>query len=190
MDDEEHLHSPLKIPHPWIKWIKTGQGSATEGVIDRESDPVMIQGDPRRNPKNDYGEGMEMRWGHGGGGGSGGSNAGNNRGGSERGCIGVILGNGRRRPTTKFLKEFRACPLYRITYTYREESKIGKVNSELIWLTNPKGRLNRPDRTSFPVTSVIAIKIAGQGSSASEVESSHSDSQELLYLYPSDIGTL
>gem|GEM_PF-6934865 len=32
--------------------------------------------------------------------------------------------------------------------------------------------------------------IAGQGSSASEVESSHSDSQELLYLYPSDIGTL
>ena len=57
-------------------------------------------------------------------------------------------------------------------------------------LTNPKGRLNRPDRTSFPVTSVIAIKIAGQGSSASEVESSHSDSQELLYLYPSDIGTL
>lgn len=32
--------------------------------------------------------------------------------------------------------------------------------------------------------------IAGPGSSASEVESSHSDSQELLYLYPSDIGTL
>ena len=32
--------------------------------------------------------------------------------------------------------------------------------------------------------------IADQESSAFEVESSHSDSQELLYLYPSDIGTL
>lgn len=40
------------------------------------------------------------------------------------------------------------------------------------------------------MTSVIAIMIADQGSSASEVESSHSDSQELLYLYPSDIGTV
>ena len=40
------------------------------------------------------------------------------------------------------------------------------------------------------MTSVTAIKITGQGSSVSEVESSHSDSKELLYLYPSDIGTL
>ena len=39
------------------------------------------------------------------------------------------------------------------------------------------------------MTSVTAIEIADQGSSASEVKSSHPDSQELLYLYPSDIGT-
>ena len=47
-----------------------------------------------------------------------------------------------------------------------------------------------PSGPYTPKTSVIAIMIADQGSSASEVESSHSDSQELLYLYPSDIGTL
>lgn len=47
-----------------------------------------------------------------------------------------------------------------------------------------------PSGLRVPVASVTAIMIAGQGSSASEVESSHSDSQELLYLYPSDIGTL
>lgn len=47
-----------------------------------------------------------------------------------------------------------------------------------------------PIRFCEPKTSVAAITIAGQRYSLSEVESSHSDSKELLYLYPSDIGTL